>query len=97
MKYIVIRRRFNTVTQDLPIIFPDDLLHADVAAAIKSLVDTLPVPPNATTEGVTSAGFIKFDTTPVTFGMSAGLGIAAKADDGALVMNHDFTNGIKRP
>lgn len=96
MKYIVVSRTVGNLRQEFPVIFPDDLLHADMEAAAKLMVEMLPMPKDAHIGPTVAAGFVMFDSAPRCFGQSTGLNLASRGtEDGLLFHTYDSTHGIK--
>lgn len=96
MKYIVLRRTLgkgkDPMLQDIPIIFPEQLIHADVAAALTA--------PDGPLEGATavSAGDLpsfSFSTKPFCGGKSTTLNLESRGEsDDALIRQMDYFHGI---
>lgn len=96
MKYIVAVRTIGQVRQEFPVIFPDDILHADMDEAVKAMLLALPLPRGAHIDKTVAAGFVIFDSAPRCFGQSTGLDLASRGTvDGTLFHTYDSTNGIK--
>lgn len=91
-KYIVLRRKGETLSYDFPIIFPDKLVHADVAKMLIQMMDWNDRNPGATT--VVSAGQINLDNL-ACFGESETLEIKSRGDDDTiLIKNFPYMHGI---
>ncbi len=67
MKYIMLKRTWNSLVQELPIIFPEELPHNEVFDSIKAGVRCME---NAE---LVSAGFVHILDTPHCFGVSDSL------------------------
>lgn len=94
VKYIMFQHVIDDVPQLIPIIFPNNLVHALVAATMVAcfdahgLKDVLPV----------SAGEITiFGTEIETSGESKTLRLKARSEDAAVIHNYDYFHGIEGP
>ena len=67
MKYIMLKRPWNSSVQELPIIFPEELPHNEVFDSIKAGVGALE------DAELVSAGFVHILDTPHCFGVSDSL------------------------
>lgn len=89
MKYVMFEHDLEGVTQKIPIIFPDRLVHADVAERMRHLlrrvhkIDAKPV----------SAGFVNLGLISC-YGESETLGLSARNEDGAIIETMDYLHGI---
>lgn len=89
MKYIVLEVTHGGSTRELPVIFPELLVHANVAKALatmRGLENAKPI----------SAGFLSsMDVSPACHGASESLELKSrgKVDDN-LIMMHDYLHGI---
>lgn len=91
MKYVVMQVKTSSqgdLVLELPIIFPDVLVHADVAKAIAGI-------PGITATAV-SAGFMSsLDLEPVCNGKSETLNLKSRGQaDTGLIRMIDYTHGI---
>lgn len=89
MKYIMLQRKLgNNITQRIPIIFPSDLVHEDVAKyckKIEQLQDTV----------IVSAGDYDI-VSHICSGKSETLGIKSDLDkDSAIIFSYDYLYGIE--
>lgn len=89
MKYIMVRRVLgkipNEVVQDVPIIFPDFIIHADMYHMSRRLIGLKCVP--------ISAGEIQL-LSVVCFGKSESLDVEARESDGPVIETYDYLRGI---
>lgn len=92
MKYIILRLN-GKIPREVPVIFPDLLVHADVAKAITAMIqadhDTCF---NVTGIHVVSAGFC--DTGVRCHGKSESLNITSREIDDAVINTVDYTFGL---
>lgn len=89
MKYIVFEHELTPgVKQEVPVIFPLDLPHADVAAVMQVLL-------KGPSKRVVSAGEVIFDSAPRCFGNSTSLDKQSRGHvDGSLCYFHDIKHGL---
>ncbi len=89
MKYIVLAHDFSSgKTQELPILFPAELAHAEVAAALMHLL-----PGND--PRVVAAGDARLDAAPRCSGRSDLMEIWSRTYiDGLLFFTHDIHHGL---
>lgn len=89
MKYLVLTRVLPSGRkQELPFLFPDDVPHADMLAALNVVYF-------GAASQVVSAGEAGFDAAPRCYGGSASLNLISRgADDGLLFQLHDINHGI---
>lgn len=85
MKYIVIECKVGNETREIPIIFPDVIVHADMAKILTSSPGILHGGKSV------SGGFVfSLDTASECFGRSESLGISSRKEiDRALIVNRD--------
>jgi hypothetical protein len=83
MKYIVL----DNGERELPIIFPDEMNHIDIATAITNLGDYKSC-------RLVAGGFITMGTS-LCFGASQTLQISSRPEDQALINGYDYSHGIK--
>jgi hypothetical protein len=83
MKYIVL----DTGERELPIIFPDEMNHIDIATAITNLGDYKSC-------RLVAGGFIQMGSS-LCFGSSQTLAISSRIEDQALINGYDYSHGIK--
>ena len=99
-KYIIIRKG----NQELPIIFPDSMVHKLVFQAIRAMTraELRMMAPMLSEEALTkgaksveivSAGSITFDVGTVD-GFSETLGVKSRPSDGAMIQRFPYTHGI---
>ncbi|OCJ46351.1 hypothetical protein [Serratia sp. 14-2641] len=90
MKYIMLRVD-KPMAREIPIIFPDNLVHADVANAMRMLV-AYPGMANAT---VVSAGYCNLNLSVECHGKSTTLNVSSRETDDNIVINtYDYTHGL---
>ena len=90
MKYIVLRTKFKSITQLMPVIFPNHWVHSQVAA---SLIHMCGVKQNKEAE-IVSAGF--WDSVNGCHGESTSLGVKSRGvEDTELIATHDYTHGLE--
>ena len=85
MKYIIFRDR--KLNREIPILFPNDLVHLDVAMALTKVVGTSIV--------VAAGEFssLAIDSEAFT-GESISIGIKSRALDGDLINGFDYNHGV---
>lgn len=86
MKYIMMKSQIGGITRKIPIIFPDILVHQDVAEAIRRLPQMRMSEPD-------SAGFIQMHNISC-HGESETLHITAKDEDSDIISTMDYLHGI---
>ena len=93
MKYIVMQRKIGDMIQEIPIIFPAQLVHKHVAQALLKL----PGNPYNFINKVASAGEVTFDNDSITcYGESETLNIKSRGlEDVELIEMIDYGGGIK--
>lgn len=98
MKYIILRLE-GKITREVPVIFPNLLVHADVASAITNMIqaDTDTSTSTSTSTSITgirvvSAGFC--DTAVGCHGRSESLNITSRDIDDAVINTVDYTFGL---
>ncbi|WP_431222233.1 hypothetical protein ACQ86O_17925 [Serratia sp. L9] len=90
MKYIMLRVD-KPMAREIPIIFPDNLVHADVVNAMRTLV-AYPGMANAT---VVSAGYCNLNLSAECHGESTTLNVSSRESEDNLVINtYDYTHGL---
>lgn len=96
MKYIVFKAKFGDIEKEYPIIFPNDLVHAEVYEAIAcrmkpfSLMKTEPV-----SAGELSSLDILDSDISFTSGKSETLNIESRRyRDKVLIHNYDYEHGL---
>lgn len=90
MKYIVFKRKIgnNGLEQCLPIVFPHELVHADVAKVVKSLRGMEAATP-------ISAGDVTFRLGAHCNGSSITLNLESRGhDDSVLIDGYDYFHGF---
>jgi hypothetical protein len=85
-KYVILRWKDM---YDYPIIFPEKLVHADVADLMCACLPLGQIT-------VVGAGFIGDLTFDKVGGLSTSLGIRSGPRDGSIMDNYDITNGVVR-
>lgn len=85
-KYIVIRAG----DYEFPIIFPDKLVHEDVAVAMLRLEPICKLK----TPVIASAGFVRMDEISVGASISESLGVGPREGDAALIRHYAINHGI---
>lgn len=90
MKYVVIRAKMGNLTREIPIIFPNDLTHKDVARAVVKMI------PEAKDGVPVSAGEVNsFALGAKPFGKSVTLGLSARPEDEQLIAMCDYGGHIQ--
>jgi len=92
MKYIVLKTKVGDMEQRVPIIFPDFLVHSDVAKYVAGMLIRIhDRDPNIT---VSSAGFIELGDVKC-YGESETCKVKSNPDrDGGLIEMFEYTNGL---
>ena len=85
MKYLMLRLTHATLTRDVPIIFPDMLVHCDIAAVARHIAGLEGAVPIAT-------GDIHL-TAVSTHGESETLGLEAREEDAHTITMYDYFHG----
>lgn len=93
MKYIVLQTENGDIQKELPIIFPDELVHSEV---YKALVRSSDPNSDLIITGCVSAGSINsFDINPRCHGESTSLKIKSREEtDDELIKMMDYFHGI---
>ncbi|EEG5670946.1 hypothetical protein G3G77_002000 [Salmonella enterica] len=91
MKYIILRLD-GKIPREVPVIFPDLLVHADVAEAMTAMIKEDSSNTNITNVRVVSAGFC--NTAVECFGKSESLDIASRDIDDTVINTWDYTFGL---
>lgn len=87
-KYVMLRTKVGTLEIDVPVIFPDKLVHADVARAIAPLLP-------GKFEYAVGAGQVNMLEVRSVEGRSESMGIASRGHHDAKVINtYDYTHGV---
>ena len=85
MKYIVFQTKDGC--QEIPIIFPNTLVHIEVAQALSKIVGTSRI--------VAAGEFSSLDIDATCHGKSTTIGIKSREDDDAqLISNYDYHFGM---
>ncbi|WP_048795427.1 MULTISPECIES: hypothetical protein [Serratia] len=87
MKYIMLRTSGN-IPRDIPIIFPDQLVHDDVAQAIKGMSEDYRFADAA----IVSAGFCR--VAVACSGKSETCGVGSRDCDDDVINTYDYTLGL---
>lgn len=89
MKYVVLRHTLaDGLVQDIPVIFPRELEHADVAAVMAVLL-------KGSGPNVVAAGECQLDAAPWCMGESLRLGVPSRRNaDSRLIFMHDRDHGV---
>ncbi|HAF2130143.1 TPA: hypothetical protein G9F27_004414 [Salmonella enterica] len=90
MKYIILRLE-GKIPREVPVIFPNLLVHADVASAITNMIQA-DTDTSITGIRVVSAGFC--DTAVGCHGRSESLNITSRDIDDAVINTVDYTFGL---
>lgn len=85
MKYIMYEKEINELKRKIPIIFPSELVHIQVAKALKDLVGT---------SIIVGAGDFNLLTLECT-GKSTTLGIGSKEGDSSIIKNYEYSHGLE--
>ncbi|EMW9316467.1 hypothetical protein AAE121_005212 [Salmonella enterica] len=91
MKYIILRLD-GKIPREVPVIFPDLLVHTDVARTMATMIKEGSSNTNITDVRVVSAGFC--NTTVKCFGKSETLNIASRDIDDTVINTWDYTFGL---
>lgn len=92
MKYIILRLE-GKIPREVPVIFPNLLVHADVASAITTMIQADTDTSTSITDiRVVSAGFC--DTAVGCYGRSESLNITSRDIDDAVINTVDYTFGL---
>lgn len=91
MKYIILRLD-GKIPREVPVIFPDLLVHADVARATTAMIKEDSSNMNITDVRVVSAGFC--NTAVDCYGKSETLNIASRDIDNTVINTVDYTFGL---
>ena len=98
MKYIVLEMTLpgpKGMKQKLPVIFPEEMVHAEVSRTLGHLLMRGDHGKNRTAEVKTiSAGFVHFTGDVVCRGESESLGLKSAPGDSELLENFDYTRGF---
>lgn len=89
MKYIMLKVDLPEIAKLVPIIFPDFMVHEDVAAVIGVVLEDR----HKLTATVHSAGDITFEY-PMCSGRSETLGLDASNSDSAIISTYDYFGGL---
>jgi hypothetical protein len=88
MKYIVIQIPLSGVVRELPVLFPNLLVHSDVLEAMLSM------PYLANGKGVAAGEFSSLDLDIQCAGTSVSTGLASRKTDGDLIAMMDYCHGV---
>ncbi|HGA5503405.1 TPA: hypothetical protein ACISZU_000181 [Salmonella enterica subsp. enterica serovar Potsdam] len=91
MKYIILRLD-GKLPRDVPVIFPELLVHADVAKAMTAMIKEDSDNIHITDIRVVSAGFC--NTAVECHGRSESLNIASREIDDTVINTVDYTFGL---
>lgn len=91
-KYVMMKQRFDASVILFPIIFPDKLVHSDVAR----VMGVVPPIPGRSKAEVDSAGTIEHLRVIGLGGESETLGIASKLGDVGVIENYSYQHGLWR-
>lgn len=88
MKYIIYKRIYCGVEQELPIIFPNNLVHLEIAKALKDIVGSSKI--------IAAGEFSSMNIDDKGFsGKSDTIGIKSRGKkDGELIKNFDYFSGL---
>lgn len=87
-KYIVMRTTVGGCTRDIPIIFPDILVHALVANALIEMKEG-----QLARATIVSAGSLQMSDVEA-FGRSTSLKVISREEDSNLINTYPYTHGI---
>lgn len=94
MKYVVFRIPGETISQEVPVIFPDQFVHSLMAEALQqAIVAHLPEGGNVE---VVSAGDIRIRNA-ICSGKSSTLQLRSRGKDTFLVLTMDHLHGLDTP
>ncbi|HCM1915222.1 TPA: hypothetical protein N3A33_001083 [Salmonella enterica subsp. salamae serovar 28:r:e,n,z15] len=91
MKYIILRLN-GKIPREVPVIFSDQLVHADMARTITTMIKEDINNTNITGVRVVSAGFC--NTVVDCHGKSESLNIASRDIDSTVINTVDYTFGL---
>lgn len=91
MKYVMLEVSLKEVKKKVPIIFPDFMIHEDIA---KAAVNILSQHHNLYEAEVVSAGDLNLYVESVS-GRSTTLGIKADSLDREVINNYEYCHGMK--
>ncbi|HFH0413764.1 TPA: hypothetical protein ACGHO4_001002 [Salmonella enterica subsp. diarizonae serovar 61:i:z] len=91
MKYIILRLE-EKIPREVPVIFSDLLVHADVARATAAMIKEVINNANITDVRVVSAGFC--NTVVECHGKSESLNITSRDIDNTVINTVDYTFGL---
>lgn len=85
MKYIMFLTEVAGIQRKVPIIFPDFLVHIEVAKAMKDLIGS---------SKIASAGDVELDVRSV-HGKSTTIGISSKTEDKEIISMYNYFQGME--
>lgn len=88
MKYIILKRKFAGCEQEIPIIFPNYLVHKDIATA---LLNSLSL---SKCEVVSAGECNSLDLSVIKDSKSDTLNLVSRKDDEKIIQMHDYLAGI---
>jgi hypothetical protein len=90
MKYVMFRVKYGAVSRDVPVMFPDILVHEEVA---KAMIPCLWRHFDSANISLVSAG--DFDQIECKCsGESTSLGLKARPEDGDIILRYAYRHGI---
>jgi hypothetical protein len=88
MKYIMLRLTQGETVRDIPILFPEYLVHSQVASALKTL------PGLELAEPVAAGSFSSLGLAPKCHGESETLNLSCRPEDSDNIHLHDYFYGM---
>lgn len=94
MKYVMFEVTHGSFTRYLPVIFPDDLVHSDIAENVSNAIaQSFEI--TKLEINVANAGFINsMDCDVSVYGRSETLNLDSNPEDSLIIKLHDYTHGI---
>jgi hypothetical protein len=91
MKYVMLRCRIGSITKMVPIIFPNELVHQDVAEAITHLIGMK----HGWDAEVVGAGEVGGLDVSACSGGSETLSVSSRKEDASVINGYDYWHGIE--
>lgn len=89
-KYIMIQTMHDGLVVNWPVIFPDKMVHSDVAKCARMMV-----PVKGSVQGIVSAGKIEHVEADGLGGSSETLSLASREEDEAIIKLYSYLHGIE--
>jgi len=91
MKYIMLELSLGDLRYNVPVIFPDTLVHEDMGKAVVHAANRSV--PKADVKMV-SAGFVSNCSGVTCYGRSESLDLDSRPEDGKIISTYDYTHGV---